>query len=134
MTGRGLVRLDPVDVMYMRDFGSPGAEAFAELEAAVGLRGRRFYGVFDPPSGRYRACVRRHKNDDPDGLGLRSATIAGGLYATERLRGDYQELIARIASTFEAMVARHGGDPTRPSIEFYRRRAEIVLYLPVSES
>ncbi|MYH41932.1 MAG: GyrI-like domain-containing protein [Chloroflexi bacterium] len=134
MTNDGLVRLDPIDVMYVRDVGSPGADAFAELEAAVGLRGRRFYGVFDPRSGRYRACVRRHQNDDPASLGLRSATIAGGLYAIERLRGDYEELIAMIAPTFEAMVARHGGDPARPAIEFYRRHDEIVLYLPVSES
>ena len=133
-TDDGLVRLDPVDVMYVRDVGTPGVEAFAELEAAVGLRGRRFCGVFDARSGRYRACVRRHQHDDPASLGLRSATIAGGLYATERLRGDYEELIAMIAPTFEAMVARHGGDPARPSIEFYRRHDEIVLYLPVSES
>ena len=133
-TDGGLVRLDPVDVMYVRDVGTPGAEAFAELEAVVGLRGRRFYGVFDARSSRYRACVGRHQDDDPASLGLRSATIAGGLYATERLRGDYDELIALIAPTFEAMVARHGGDTARPSIEFYRRHDEIVLYLPVSES
>ena len=39
-----IVRLDPVDVMYVRECDKPGEEAFTELEAVVGLKGRRFYG------------------------------------------------------------------------------------------
>ena len=118
--------------MYVRESAGPGPEAFAELEAVVGLRGRRFYGLFDARSGRYRACVRQGEYDDPPGLGLRTGTIEGGLYASRRLRGDHRELIARIAPAFEAMAARRDVDPSRPSIEFYRRHDEIVLYLPVS--
>ena len=132
--GGGLVRLDALDAMYVREFGRPGAEAFAELEAVVGLRGRRFYGVFDPRSGRYRACVRRREHDDPSSLGLRTGTIEGGLYASSRLSGDPRATIPLIAPTFAEMGARHDVDRSRPSIEFYRRHDEIVLYLPVSES
>ena len=43
----GITRLDPIDVMYVREFEKPDEEAFTELEAVVGLKGRRFYGVFD---------------------------------------------------------------------------------------
>ena len=129
----GITRLDPIDVMYVREFEKPDEEAFAELEAVVGLKGRRFYGVFDEDGRRYWACVQRREQDDPTSLGLRSCTIDGGLYASKRLRGDYEDLIALIAPTFEEMGARHGVDSSRSAIEFYRRHNEFVLYLPVAE-
>ena len=129
----GITRLDPIDVMYVREFEKPDEEAFAELEAVVGLKGRRFYGVFDEDGRRYWACVQRREQDDPASLGLRSCTIGGGLYASKRLRGDYENLIALIAPTFEEMGARHGVVSSRPAIEFYRRHDEFVLYLPIAE-
>ena len=129
----GITRLDPIDVMYVREFEKPDEEAFKELEAVVGLKGRRFYGVFDEDAGRYWACVQRREQDEPDSIGLRTCTIAGGLYASKRLRGDYEELIALIAPTFKEMGARHNVDSSRPAIEFYRRHDEFVLYLPVVE-
>ena len=129
----GITRLDPIDVMYVREFEKPDEKAFTELEAVVGLKGRRFYGVFDEDGRRYWACVQRREQDDPASLGLRSCTIGGGLYASKRLRGDYKDLIALIAPTFEEMGARHGVDSSRPSIEFYRRHDEFVLYLPIAE-
>ena len=98
-----ITRLDPIDVMYVSEFEKPDEEAFAELEAVVGLKGRRFYGVFDEDGRRYWACVQRREQDDPASLGLRSCTIGGGLYASKRLRGDYEDLIALIAPTFEEM-------------------------------
>ena len=128
-----IVRLDPIDVMYVREHEKPSEEAFAELEAVVGLKGRRFYGVFDEDAGKYWACVQRREQDAPASLDLRTGTIKGGLYAFERLRGDYQVLVALIAPTFEAMVARHSVDSSRPAIEFYRRHDEFVLYLPIAE-
>ena len=127
-----ITRLDPIAVMYLREYEKPSAEAFTELESVVGRKGRHFYGVFDQSAGRYRACVRPHEHDDPVSLGLSTDTIDGGLYAYERLRGDHESLIARIASTFEALGERYSVDPTRPSIEFYRRGDEFVLYLPVA--
>ena len=125
-------RLDPIAVMYLREYEKPGAEAFTELEAVVGRKGRRFYGVFDQDAGRYRACVRPHEHDDPVSLGLSTDTIDGGLYAYERLRGDHESLIALIAPTFEALSKRYNTDPARPSVEFYRRSDEFVLYLPIT--
>ena len=119
--------------MYVREYERPTEDAFAELEAVVGVKRRRFYGVFDEGAGRYWACVRRHEENDPASLGLKAGTIAGGLYASARLRGDYDALMALIAPTFEEMTARHDADLSRPSIELYRRHDEFVLYLPVKE-
>ena len=130
----GVVRLQPIDIMYVREYEGPGGEAFAELEAGVGLKGRRFYGLFDEGAGKYWACVQRREHDDPASLGLRTATIEGGLYATERLRGEYEALVPLIAPTFEAMAERHNADPSRPSVEYYRRHDEFVLYLPIRDS
>ena len=129
-----ITRLDPVDVMYVHEDDKPSEEAFAELEAVVGLKGRRFYGVFDEGARKYWACVQRREQDDPASLSLRMGTIEGGLYATERLFGDYEALVSLIAPTFESMGVRHSVDSSRPSIEFYRRHDEFVLYLPVVES
>ena len=74
-----MTRLDPIDVMYVREYEQPSEEAFAELEAAVGLKGRRFYGVFDEGAKKFWACVQRGEQDDPASLGLRMTTIEGGL-------------------------------------------------------
>ena len=120
--------------MYVREYGEPSEEAFAELEAVVGLKGRRFYGVFDEGAGKYWACVQRREQDDPASFGLRTGTIEGGLYKTERLRGDYEALIPHIAPTFEAMAERHTADPSRLSVEYYRRHDEFVLDLPICEA
>ena len=129
-----ITRLQPIEVMYVREYEEPNGEAFEKLEEVVGLRGRRFYGLFDEAAGRYWACVQRKEQDDPATLGLETRTIEGGLYATERLRGSYESLIPLIAPTFDAMAARHAADPCRPSVEYYRRHNEFVLYLPIRES
>jgi hypothetical protein len=40
----------------------------------------------------------------------------------------------RIGAAFAALVEAARPDATRPSIEFYRRRDEIDLFLPVADS
>lgn len=124
-------QLDPIEVMYLHDYDTPNPDAFTELEDVVGRRGRRFYGVFDQRAASYRACVRRGEQDDPGSLGLTAAVIGGGLYACERLRGEHEALVASIGPTFEKLSRRYSVDPARPSIEFYRRSDEFVLYLPI---
>ena len=102
--GTHVIRLEPIDVMWVREYEGPTGDAFTELEAVVGLRGRHFYGVFDVGAGRYWACVQRREGDDPASLGLSAGTIKGGLYASARLRGDYDALVALIGPTFKAMA------------------------------
>lgn len=105
--------------------------AWAALEELVGLRGRKFFGAFYPSTEEYRVCVLVREGDDPDVLGLESGTLPGGKYLRARLRGDPPGLYEQIPPTFTALVEAASPDPTRPSIEVYRRHDEIDLLLPI---
>ena len=123
--------LDDLDVMYVEadDGLNGGPAAFEELERRLdGLRGRRFYGTFD--GERYRACVAQRDAGEPAALGVEAWTIPGGRYARRKLV-DWVGQEHRIGAEFDAMVAEHSWDETRPSIEFYRSLREMVLYLPI---
>lgn len=104
--------------------------AWNELEAAVAPRGRRFYGAYDPVADDYRACVEVREGDDlaPE---LESGALPGGRYLHARLRGEPPEIYERIGPTFEEMMRNAKPDETRPSLEYYRRRDEIDLLLPI---
>ena len=129
-----IVERGDVAVMFRRAADEQAAitRAWAELEEAVGsLRGRKFYGVFDPTSREYRACVEVGDGDDAPRLGLELGTLAGGRYARARLSGDPPAVYALIAPAMEALAQRTDADPERPSIEFYRRHDVIDLLQPV---
>jgi len=121
--------------MFLRTRDEPVeiGRGWERLEAVVGLRGRKFFGAFDPSTREYRACVQVREGDDPAALGLESGTLPGGRYLRARLRGEPPEVYERIGPTFEAMVETARPDRTRPSLELYRRRNEIDLLLPVVE-
>ena len=76
---------------------------------------------------------RPRKGDDPSALGLEADSLPGGRYLRERLRGDPPAVYERITPTFEALARSETPDETRPSIEFYRRRDEIDLLLPIAD-
>ena len=95
------------------------------------VRVRKFYGTFDPETREYRVCVQWREGDDPDSLGLEDGTIAGGRYARERLEGQPPALYGLIRPTFERLAKRRDHDPSRVSVEFYRRHDAIDLLLPV---
>ena len=101
-----------------------------EVEHAVGLRGRKYYGVFDN-DGEYRICVQLRDSDDPQTLGLEVGSLPGGRYARERLTGEPPKIYELIGPTFERLATRTDRDPSRPGIEFYRRRDVIDLLLPI---
>ena len=107
------------------------ARAMAEVEEAVGLRGRKYYGAFDN-DGEYRVCVELRDGDDPPALGLEVGTLPGGRYARVRLAGEPPEIYRHIAPAFERLSQRPDRDRSRPGIEFYRRRDIIDLLLPVA--
>jgi GyrI-like small molecule binding protein len=130
-----LVERNDVAVMFKRvaDEQTAISRGWAEVEEAVGsLRGRKFYGVFDGASGEYRVCVQLRDEDEPAALGLETGTLPGGRYAQVRLQGEPPAVYERIAPTFERLAQRPDHDPSRPGIEFYRRRDVIDLLLPVS--
>lgn len=101
------------------------------LEAAVGLRGRKFFGAFDPGSREYRVCVQRRDGDDPDALGLSVGTLPGGRFARLRLEGEPPAVYERIGPLARALAARADADHERPSIEYYRRHDVIDLLQPL---
>jgi hypothetical protein len=101
-----------------------------EVEEAVGLRGRKYYGAFND-DGEYRICVQLREGDDPQALGLEVGSLPGGRYARERLTGEPPKIYELIGPTFERLSGRPDRDPSRPGIEFYRRRDVIDLLLPV---
>jgi hypothetical protein len=118
----------PVRYVASRDEVTGIRDAWERLEAVVPLRGRRFLGVVWP-SGVYWAAVERLA-DREDG-GLDEGVIPGGAYLRMRLRGEPPEVYDRIPSAFEVLAAGAERDPERPDIEFYRRRDEIDILLPV---
>ena len=124
-----------VTVMCRLVAGDPDSirRGWAELEAAVGsLQRRRFYGVFDATTGEYRACVEVQEGDRADDLGLGLGSLPGGRYLRVRLHGEPPGVYDLIAPTFDRLVRRPDFDSGRPTIEFYRRRDEIDLLLPVA--
>jgi DNA gyrase inhibitor GyrI len=135
-----IVERDEVGVIFKRvpDDQSEITRGWAELEEAVGsLRGRRFYGVFydkasTDSTAEYHVCVQVRDDDDPAKLGLELGTIPGGRYARARLEGEPPAVYRLIAPTFEQLSGRPDRDPSRPDVEFYRRRDVIDLLLPVT--
>jgi hypothetical protein len=103
-------------------------EAWRRLEDVVALRGRRFFGVVWP-DGVYWAAV-----EDKPGIddALDAGVMPGGSYVRARLRGEPPAVYDRIPVAMRALAAGATPDPERPEIEFYRRRDEIDLLVPVT--
>jgi hypothetical protein len=132
MSGFTEVERDEIAVQFVRvpDGLDEIGRAWNELEAVVTLRGRHFYGAYDPVADDYRACVEVREED---GLvpGLESGTLPGGRYLPARLRGEPPGIYERIKPTFDELMKQAPPDETRPSLEHYRRRDEIDLLLPI---
>jgi len=135
MAGDSLVvERENVRVMFRRTIDEQESitKTWADVEAAIGsLRGRKFYGVFDPATKDYRVCVQWQDGDDAAALNLEDGTIAGGRYARERLEGEPPALYELIQPTMERLASRPDRDPARPEVEFYRRNDVIDLLVPI---
>jgi DNA gyrase inhibitor GyrI len=107
--------------------------AFGELESRLGtLRGRRFFGVFDPASREYLACVQTKGGEEAHALGLGQTVIPGGTYLRTTITGQPPAVYAQVGPTFEELEKQSRPDSNRPLIEFYRRHNEIDLLVPVA--
>lgn len=129
-----VVERDEIRVMFRRtsDDQESITLTWAEVESAIGsLRGRKFYGTFDPETAEYRVCVQWREGDDADALGLEDGAIPGGQYARERIEGQPPAVYELIQPTMERLAERPDTDSSRPSIEFYRRHDVIDLMMPV---
>lgn len=129
------VKLQLVEVMYVvADGGLAGIKAaWGALEGRLpSLRGRKFYGTFQFPDGPYRACVALTEQDSPEALDLERGMIPAGFYA-RKIVLNWEDDPKSIATGFDELAKHSTPDPTRPSIEFYRRHNEVILYLPIFE-
>jgi hypothetical protein len=126
------VERDEIAVQFVRvpDEVEHIRRAWDELEAVVALRGRHFYGAFDPVTDDYRACVEVREGDELFDT-LEFGTLPGGRYLRARLSGEPPALYERIGSTFDAMSHDVETDRSRPCLEYYRRYDEIELFLPI---
>jgi hypothetical protein len=129
------VELQEIPVLRVRaDMKGKGpSAAFDQLESKLPtLKGRKFYGTFQPKPGgeEYYACVARIDSDDPEKMQLETGVIPGGWYARSKLM-DWEKNLSKLPGLFEEMARTHDADPGRPSLEFYRSQAELHLFLPV---
>ena len=128
-----IVVRQPIDVMLVRvaDELSEIRGAWAAFETAVGLRGRKFYGAFDPVANTYSVCAALRPDDDPSVFGAERGTLPGGRYARVRLLGEPPAVYEQIGPTAQRLAQRPDADPSRPTLEYYRRHDVIDVLVPV---
>src|SRR5947209_7077504 len=117
--------------LRIRDHMDAIEAGWERLESIVPVQGRKFYGAFFARSKEYWVCTQLQDGDDPGSLGLDTGTLPGGTYLRVELRGEPPEVYERIAPTFDGLARGAAVDESRPGIEFYRRRNEIDLLLPI---
>jgi hypothetical protein len=128
-----IVVREPTEVMLVQvaDQLPEIQRAWASFEAAVGLRGRKFYGAFDPATDTYSVCAVLRPDDVPSHFGAERGTLPGGRYACVRLHGEPPAVYEEIGPTAERLAQRSDHDQTRPTLEYYRRRDLIDVLVPV---
>lgn len=133
MPSDSIVDLDTVPVVYVQgESGEPinvqAPSAFSILEGSLAsLSGRKFYGVVI--GNEYRACMAVNTDDETD-YGFPCWAIPGGRYVRRRLAGAHEQP-ELIAPAVDELCSREDYDSTRPVIEFYRSKDEVVLMAPV---
>jgi hypothetical protein len=127
---------EPKPIMFVRvpDELPAMQRAWAELENLVGMRGRKFYGVFVATTLRYHVCAEIRPDDPADRFGLEVGELAGGQYLQMLLKGEPPAVYELIGPGFDRLHSLAEADVHRPDVEFYRRRDEIELWMPVRHS
>jgi len=121
--------------MFLQVAGEPEQirEAWERLDRLLGSRrGRKFYGISNPVAGTYRACVSLREGDHAEALGLKQCVLEGGSYLRMRLKEEPPTLYERIMAVFEELQQSNHRDRGRPRIEYYRRRGEVDVLMPVA--
>ena len=101
------------------------------FEQLVGLRGRKMFASVDTAAGTYTTCTPVRDGDDPQALGLDRAALLGGEYLRGRLVGEPPAVYEQIGPGMAVLEGLADRDPDRPLVEFYRRRDQVELWVPV---
>jgi len=101
------------------------------FEQTVGLRGRRMYAMIDTDLHTYTVCTPVREVDRPDELSLQIGTLPGGWYLRGRLIGEPPEIYELIGVGMTELEAGARRDTSRPLVEYYRRRDQVDLWVPV---
>lgn len=101
------------------------------FEEMVGLKGRKMYARADERSHTYTVCTPLRDGDDPERYGLPTGALPGGSYLRGRLEGEPPEIYELIGPGMMELRGLVEIDESRPLIEFYRRRNQIELWVPL---
>jgi hypothetical protein len=101
------------------------------FETLVGLRGRKMYATVNTAAGTYTTCTPIRDGDDPQALGLEVGVLPGGDYLRGRLVGEPPAVYEQIGPGMAELERLADRDPSRPLVEFYRRRDQVELWVPV---
>lgn len=132
-----ITELSPIKVMYVESQnGTQDASlTFNKLEKPLPtLRGRKFYGLFDPDKNIYYACVQLEiSSDRPRQWGFRIMDLPGGKFVQNKIK-NWSGKEYLIGETFRKMMKENSFDAERLPIEFYKSQRELILYLPIKSS
>lgn len=135
----GYVQIPEIQVIRVRANmkGKGPPEAFTLLESKLAtLKGRKFYGTFrmNPEGEEYWACVARIEEDDPKAMQLETGIIPGGWYARKKIQ-NWEKVVreGKLPAMFKELIKSNADniDESRPSVEFYRSRDELLAMMPV---
>ena len=131
-----LVDLNEINVISVKAENFPDGigEAFNRLESKLpSLRGRKFYGILlSKPEGKeYRACMVPFNENESSVFDLESYTIPGGKYCRVILKG-WEGKTNDIKKVFNSLSESLEFDSSRPQIEYYKSKKELILMMPVN--
>lgn len=106
-------------------------QIWPSFERLVGLRGRKMYAQINEDQNTYTVCTPVRQDDRPDRLGLQLGTLAGGWYLRGKIFGEPPLIYGHIADGMAELRAMAQVDEVRPLVEFYRRRDQIELWVPI---
>ena len=120
-----LISREPTPIMFRRvaDDHATIRKAWQSFETAVGLKGRKFFGLFDASIDEYWVCVKLKDSDDADALDSEIGEIPGGRYLRARLEGEPPGVYERIPAGFDAMEANGPRDAPAQSSSTTARSA-----------
>lgn len=107
--------------------------AFDSLEKKILKRSsRKMLGTLNVNNDipEYKACVEQVDLDNPDFLGLESSILPGGKYISGKLI-NWTMNTHLIKEMFGEMSYKYIFDASRPQLEFYKSKRELILMLPI---